>query len=174
MEQARLVRWALSMAIDREGIVEVLQAGLGTPIYLELMGPKFPGWRPERTVTQSMINSPTRSTVATSSATAPTGPSTMSQPRNPTTNGPGKFPPTTLKQSAYSTWLASPGSPMAHALKSASTSTAARPVTSALSRPDAVAAGWEDIGVSTALLTEEYGGSRRSSHARPHAALARS
>ena len=55
MEQARLVRWALSHAIDRQGIVDVLQAGLGTPIYLELMGPKFPGWRPERTVTAAMV-----------------------------------------------------------------------------------------------------------------------
>ena len=55
MEQARLVRWALSMAIDREGIVDVLQAGEGTVIYLELMGPKFPGWRPERTVNAATI-----------------------------------------------------------------------------------------------------------------------
>ena len=55
MEQARLVRWGLSHAIDRQGIVDVLQADLGTPIYLELMGPKFPGWRPDRTVTAAMV-----------------------------------------------------------------------------------------------------------------------
>ncbi|MBI4304956.1 MAG: hypothetical protein HY678_01425, partial [Chloroflexi bacterium] len=39
MEQARLVRWALSYAIDRDGIVEKLQSGLGSPLYIEYMGP---------------------------------------------------------------------------------------------------------------------------------------
>ncbi len=57
MEQARLVRWGLSHAVDRQGIVDVLHAGVGTPIYLELMGPKFPGWRPDRTVNAAMVKS---------------------------------------------------------------------------------------------------------------------
>ena len=43
MEQARLVRWALSYAVDRQGMIDALHGGVGTPIYLELMGPKFPG-----------------------------------------------------------------------------------------------------------------------------------
>jgi hypothetical protein len=55
MEQGRLVRWALSHAIDREGQVEVLQGGYGTPLYQEVMGPLFPGWQPDRTVTAAMI-----------------------------------------------------------------------------------------------------------------------
>jgi ABC-type transport system substrate-binding protein len=48
MEQARLVRVALSMAIDREGINDFLLGGLGTPIYSEYMGPEYPGWDPNR------------------------------------------------------------------------------------------------------------------------------
>ena len=51
MEQARLVRWALSYAIDRWGIVDELQGGSGTPIYSELMGPRFPNWSRQRYVT---------------------------------------------------------------------------------------------------------------------------
>jgi ABC-type transport system substrate-binding protein len=53
MEQARLVRWALSYAIDREGIVEQLQSNIGTPIYIEYMGPLYPGWDPNRTVSKA-------------------------------------------------------------------------------------------------------------------------
>jgi len=48
MEQARLVRLALSTAIDRDGINDVLLGGLGTPIYSEYMGPEYPGWDPDR------------------------------------------------------------------------------------------------------------------------------
>lgn len=48
MEQARLVRLALGMAIDRQSIVDVLLGGLGTPIYSEYMGPLYPGWDPNR------------------------------------------------------------------------------------------------------------------------------
>jgi ABC-type transport system substrate-binding protein len=48
MEQARLVRLALSTAIDRGGINDVLLNGIGTPIYSEYMGPEYPGWDPSR------------------------------------------------------------------------------------------------------------------------------
>jgi ABC-type transport system substrate-binding protein len=48
MEQARLVRLALSTAIDRDGINEILLNGIGTPIYSEYMGPEYPGWDPNR------------------------------------------------------------------------------------------------------------------------------
>ncbi len=48
MEQARKVRLALGMAIDREAINEVVLGGLGTPIYSEYMGPLYPGWEPMR------------------------------------------------------------------------------------------------------------------------------
>ncbi|MEX0762047.1 MAG: ABC transporter substrate-binding protein [Dehalococcoidia bacterium] len=48
MEQARLVRLALGLAIDRDAINEVLLNDLGTPIYSEYMGPEYPGWDPDR------------------------------------------------------------------------------------------------------------------------------
>jgi ABC-type transport system substrate-binding protein len=48
MEQARLVRLALSTAIDRDGINESLLNGIGLPIYSEYMGPEYPGWDASR------------------------------------------------------------------------------------------------------------------------------
>ena len=48
MEQARLVRYALSMAIDRIEINERFLDGKGTPIFSEYMGHEYPGWDPER------------------------------------------------------------------------------------------------------------------------------
>ena len=48
MEQARLVRLALGVGIDRELINEFILGGLGTPIYSEYMGPLYPGWEPDR------------------------------------------------------------------------------------------------------------------------------
>ncbi len=53
MEQARLVRWALSYATDREGIVDAILGGIGTPIYSEYIGPEYPAWDPDRTVTKA-------------------------------------------------------------------------------------------------------------------------
>ena len=49
MEQARLVRFALSIAMDRNEINNVFLDGKGTPIYSEYMGPEYPGWDPDRT-----------------------------------------------------------------------------------------------------------------------------
>jgi len=49
MEQARLVRLALSTAIDRGAILDVLLNGIGTAIYSEYMGPEYPGWDASRT-----------------------------------------------------------------------------------------------------------------------------
>jgi ABC-type transport system substrate-binding protein len=49
MEQARLVRLALSTSIDRGSINDVLLNGIGTPIYSEYMGPEYPGWDAART-----------------------------------------------------------------------------------------------------------------------------
>ena len=48
MEQARLVRLALSIAIDRNEINSVYLDGRGTPIYSEYMGPEYPGWDADR------------------------------------------------------------------------------------------------------------------------------
>ncbi len=48
MDQARLVRVALSIAIDRNKINERFLDGRGTPIYSEYMGPEYPGWDPAR------------------------------------------------------------------------------------------------------------------------------
>lgn len=44
MEQSRLVRLALSIAMDRNEINDVFLDGKGTPIYSEYMGPEYPGW----------------------------------------------------------------------------------------------------------------------------------
>lgn len=49
MEQARLVRLALSYAIDRESINRNVLQDLGELLYSEYMGPQYPGWDPERT-----------------------------------------------------------------------------------------------------------------------------
>lgn len=48
MEQARLVRLALSIAMDRNEINSVFLDGKGTPIYSEYMGPEYPGWDADR------------------------------------------------------------------------------------------------------------------------------
>jgi ABC-type transport system substrate-binding protein len=48
MEQARLVRLALSTAIDRTAINNSLLNGIGTAIYSEYMGPEYPGWDASR------------------------------------------------------------------------------------------------------------------------------
>jgi len=48
MEQARLVRLALSVAIDRNAINKNILNDLGLPIYSEYMGPEYPGWDANR------------------------------------------------------------------------------------------------------------------------------
>ena len=48
MEQARLVRLALSTAIDRNRIAFSIFDGMGIPLYSEYMGPEYPGWDPDR------------------------------------------------------------------------------------------------------------------------------
>lgn len=53
MEQARLVRWALSYAIDRQGIVDGILNGYGAGMPTEYMGPNFGGWDPNRKITNT-------------------------------------------------------------------------------------------------------------------------
>ncbi len=48
MEQARLVRLALSHATDRASLNKNILGDLGTPIYSEYTGPEYPGWDPKR------------------------------------------------------------------------------------------------------------------------------
>ena len=48
MEQARLVRLALSMVIDREAINTEFLDGMGIALYSEYMGPEYPGWNSNR------------------------------------------------------------------------------------------------------------------------------
>ena len=48
MEQARLVRLALSIAMDRNQINSDFLNNAGTPIYSEYMGPEYPGWDASR------------------------------------------------------------------------------------------------------------------------------
>ena len=44
MEQARLVRWALSMAIDRQLVADTIFAGLVRPYYIGMFSPDDPNW----------------------------------------------------------------------------------------------------------------------------------
>ena len=158
MEQARLVRWALSMAIDRQGIVDVLQAGLGTPIYLELMGPKFPGWRPERTVTQSMVNSAHEKYSSDLLGSGTTWPEYDVAAAEPGYEWPWEIP-TDLDEAERLLDLAGFPRDASTGVRFDISLNKYRCETGdvCLEQADAVAAGWEDIGVSTALLTEEYG-----------------
>ena len=157
MEQARLVRWALSMAIDREGLVDVLQAGLGTPIYLELMGPRFPGWRPERTVTQAMVNAAHEKYSNNLLGSGTDWPEYDVCAAEPDYEWPWTIP-TDYTEAEHILDLAgfprqSDGTRFEISLNKYRCKTG----DVCLEQADAVAADWEDIGVSTALLTEEYG-----------------
>ncbi|MDP2948802.1 MAG: ABC transporter substrate-binding protein, partial [Chloroflexota bacterium] len=55
MEQARLVRWALSYGLDREGFAAMTGRGLFLPLYNEYVSPGFIGWKGNegRTVTEA-------------------------------------------------------------------------------------------------------------------------
>lgn len=50
MEKARLVRWALAMAIDRELIAETVGVGLAWPSYVGMFNPIMPEWQDKWTV----------------------------------------------------------------------------------------------------------------------------
>jgi len=157
MEQARLVRWALGMAIDREGIVDVLQGGLGTPIYLELMGPKFPGWDPTRTVNQAAING-----YHEKYGNALLGDGTdwieYDVPAvEPDYDWPWEIP-TDLEEAGRLLDLA--GYPVGSngvRFEISLNKYACETGDVCLEQADAVAASWEQLGVKTTLLTEEYG-----------------
>ena len=56
MEQARLVRWAIAYAIDRDSIVDSLLGGMGAPLYSQYMGPTYAGWDPNKTVTKADVD----------------------------------------------------------------------------------------------------------------------
>jgi ABC-type transport system substrate-binding protein len=166
MEQARLVRWGLSHAIDRQGIVDVLQAGLGTPIYQELMGPKFPGWRPERTVTAAMVKASHEKYTgkSTTQASDVLGPGTdwieyqeYANAAEPNHEWPWEIP-TDLNEANRLLDLAgypkgSDGIRFEIKMNKYNCETGAV----CLEQADAVAAGWEELGVKVTLLTEEYG-----------------
>ena len=163
MEQARLVRWALSHAIDRQGIVDVLQAGLGTPIYLELMGPKFPGWQPERTVTADMIKS---AHDKYSNEILGAGTDWIEYSEYDNAAEPGyEWPWTIPLDKAEAERLLDlagypdpdgPGGEPRFEIKMNKYRCETGDV--CLEQADAVAADWESIGVRVELLTEEYGG----------------
>ena len=158
MEQARLVRWALGMAIDREGIVEELQGGLGTPIYLELMGPKFPGWRPERTVTQAMVNA-AHEKYSDSDVLGP-GTSWLEynvKAAEPDYEWPWKIPTDLVEAERLLDMAGFPRGSNGIRFKISMNKYICETGPVCLEQADAVAAGWEELGVRTTLLTEEYG-----------------
>lgn len=157
MEQARLVRWALSMAIDRQGIVDVLQAGLGTPIYLELMGPKFPGWRPERTVTQAMVNAAHEKYSSDLLGSGTDWPEYDVAAAEPGYEWPWTIPTDPTEAERLLDLAGFPRGSDGTRFEISLNKYRCETGDVCLEQADAVAAGWEDIGVKTRLLTEEYG-----------------
>ena len=157
MEQARLVRWALGMAIDREGIVEVLQGGLGTPIYLELMGPKFPGWDPDRTVNQATINGYHEKYGNDLLGDGTDWIEYDVPAAEPDYEWPWEIP---LDLDEAGRLLDLAGYPVGSdgiRFEISLNKYACETGDVCLEQADAVAASWEQLGVKTTLLTEEYG-----------------
>lgn len=56
MEQARLVRQALSLAMDRDGMIDSLWGGRGYPIPIEYVGPEFEAWESDRCVSRQKLD----------------------------------------------------------------------------------------------------------------------
>jgi ABC-type transport system substrate-binding protein len=166
MEQARLVRWGLSHAIDRQGIVDVLQAGLGTPIYQELMGPLFPGWRPERTVNAAMVKATHEkySGQSTTQASDVLGPGTSwieyteyDNAAEPNHEWPWLIPTDMAEANRLLDLAGYPKGSDGIRFEIKMNKYACETGVVCLEQADAVAAGWEELGVRTTLLTEEYG-----------------
>ena len=149
MEQARLVRWALSMAIDREAVVRDIQSGLGAPLYIEYIGPLYPGWDPDRTVTQSAVDSiMTRHQCAD----CPTHgvPSTLPDAVWPWTI------PLDLKMSEELLDLAGyPRGEDGTRFETKITKNPCETGETCLDQADAIADAWELVGVKTILLREQ-------------------
>ena len=164
MEQARLVRWALSHAIDRQAIVDVLQAGLGTPIYLELMGPKFPGWRPERTVTSAMVKE-AHEKYSGDMTEDVLGPGTewieyqeYDNAAEPNHEWPWEVPTDKAEAERLLDLAGFPRGNDGIRFEIKMNKYRCETGDVCLEQADAVAADWEAIGVRVELLTEEYGG----------------
>jgi ABC-type transport system substrate-binding protein len=153
MEQARLVRWALSYAIDRDAIITKLQGGLGTPIYIEYMGPLYPGWDPNRTVTAAQVKAILEKHGCTTDECKTYG----VQAALPDYKWPWKIP---YDPKVAGDLLDKAGYPkkadgIRFSIKFNKYVCETGQV--CLEQADAVAAGWEAIGVKTDLLTEDYG-----------------
>ncbi len=164
MEQARLVRWALSHAIDRQAIVDVLQAGLGTPIYLELMGPKFPGWRPERTVTAAMVKA-AHEKYSGDMTEDILGPGTewieykeYDNAVEPNHEWPWEVPTDKAEAERLLDLAGFPRGSDGIRFEIKMNKYRCETGDVCLEQADAVAADWEAVGVRVELLTEEYGG----------------
>ena len=164
MEQARLVRWALSHAIDRQAIVDVLQAGLGTPIYLELMGPKFPGWRPDRTVTTAMVKE-AHEKYSGDMTEDILGPGTewieyqeYANAAEPNHEWPWEVPTDKVEAERLLDLAGFPRGSDGIRFEIKMNKYRCETGDVCLEQADAVAADWEAIGVRVELLTEEYGG----------------
>jgi ABC-type transport system substrate-binding protein len=151
MEQARLVRWALSIAMDREGVVEVLQGGLGAPVYTEYMGPLFPGWDPSKVVTKAQIDG----------ILEKHGGTDFPEYDVPSPLADEQWPweiPWDVERAGELLDLAgfpmkADGSRFDISLNKYICETG----DVCLEQADAIAASWEQVGVRTQLLTEQYG-----------------
>ena len=160
MEQARLVRWGLSHAIDRQGIVDVLQAGLGTPIYSEMMGPKFPGWRPDRSVTPGMIKAAHEKYHGDilGAGTSWIEYQDYGNAAEPAYEWPWEIPTDRAEAGRLLDLAGFPKGSDGVRFHIRMNKYACETGDLCFEQADAVAAGWEAIGVHVELLREEYGG----------------
>jgi ABC-type transport system substrate-binding protein len=152
MEQARLVRWALGMAIDRDAIVKNLQGGLGTPIYIEYMGPMYPGWDPARTVTAAQVKAILEKYQCTDAACKTYGVAA----KEPDYKWPWKVPFNVAEAGRLLDLAGYPKKSDGYRFSIKLNKYACETGQVCLDQADAVAAGWEAIGIKTDLLTEDY------------------
>jgi ABC-type transport system substrate-binding protein len=151
MEQARLVRWALSMAIERDGVVEVLQGGLGAPLYSEYMGPLYPGWDPNRTVTKAEVDAALAKHDGTDfneyGIDSPI----------PNEEWPWLIPTDTARAEELLDLAGYPRGSDGTRFTIRFNKYRCESGDVCLEQADAIATAWESIGVKTDLLSEEYG-----------------
>lgn len=161
MEQARLVRWALSYAIDRQGIVDVLQSKLGTPIYIEYMGPLYPGWDPKRTVNKARNDAILQKhgcSLPVKQMSVDQCPSyNVASPTRADFPWPWEIPLDTKVAEKLLDEAGYPRKAGGIRFEISLNKYACETGDVCLEQADAVATGWESVGVKTTLLTEAYG-----------------
>ena len=152
MEQARLVRWAMSYAIDRDGINETLFLGRGTPIYTEYMGVDYPGWDPNRSVTKAQVDGFMSNFFdCTDCSTFDIDSPIASE------EWPWLIPTSNSKAEELLDLAGYPRGSNGIRFETTLNVYAAELGEVTLAVADAIASMWDDIGIKTAILQESYG-----------------